>query len=91
MGRLSVPRGEVDVDNQLDQLIAKRAQESGAARDREVLWAESVRKYHARRTDDFTQAWILHRRHLERVHGELSEGHAERAVFLEGLLLERSA
>jgi hypothetical protein len=72
MGRLSVPRGEVDVDTQLDRLIDKRAQENGAERGREALWAESVRRYHAQRSEDFTRAWYDHHRHLAVVHAEIS-------------------
>jgi hypothetical protein len=88
MGRLSVPRGEVDVDTRLDQLIDKRAQENGAERDREALWAESVRRYRAQRSEDFTLAWHDHHRHLAQVHKAISAEHNQRADFLEGLWLE---
>ena len=86
-----MPRGAVDPDAQIDALIAKRAAQTPADGEREELWMGSVRRYHQERTEDFTQAWYQHHRHLAVVHAEISDEHSERADFLEGLLAEKSA
>ena len=87
-----MPRGQLDPDLQIDTLINRCAEQLNPANgDRVELWAESVRRYHDQRSEDFTQSWIDHHRRLERVHGGLSQEHAERAVFLEGLFVERAS
>jgi len=84
-------RGAVDPEAQIDALIAKRATQIPADGEREELWAESVLRYHRERTVDFTQAWIHYHRRLHRTHQGLADEHYDCAVFLEGLLVERSA
>jgi hypothetical protein len=78
-----VPRGQPkDPDLQLDSLIEKqhekRVAETGAERDREQLWKESVRRYHSKRIASFSWGWVHWYQNLAETQ--------ERADFLVGLL-----
>jgi len=78
-------------DLQLEQLIEKRSQQrehSDGAPTREALWLDSVKRYHAGRTEAFTWGWIAYHHNLARNHQDLADQHTERAEYLLELLRE---
>jgi hypothetical protein len=55
------------VEEDLNRLIEKRAQEAGAAHERSRMWAESVRRYNLAHSAERRAAWVeWHRRQAER-------------------------
>lgn len=74
--------------DQLDALIDKRAKQGGAEREREAMYAESVRRYHARRRERNRAAWrefhISQAERLEQTAASLAAEHRERADALGG-------
>ena len=73
---------------QINQFIERRSRESSAEREREEMYAESVRRYHARRQERNRELWRAYyldqAERLERTAGELAASHRARA----GRLLE---
>ncbi len=67
---------------EIDLFIEKRAREAGDANAIEALWAESVRRHHARRREENRLAWVAFHRHMVRLHASLSAEHRERAEAL---------
>ncbi len=67
---------------QIDQFIERRAKEAGEARLIEELWAESVRRHHARRREENRQSWIAFHRGLARAHASISAEHRVKADAL---------
>jgi hypothetical protein len=58
----TVARGEM-VESDLDRLITKRDKErrrDRGEREREALWAASVRRHHARRRQELAWEWLRH-------------------------------
>ena len=74
--------------DQLDALIDKRAKQRDAERKREAMYAQSVRRYHARRRKRNQEAW--HEFHLdqaeriERTAAILAADHRSKAEALHG-------
>jgi hypothetical protein len=50
---------------------------------REALWAESVRRYHAKQGADHRLAWYEYEMRLYRIHAGLASEHLARAEKLE--------
>jgi hypothetical protein len=71
---------------QLDQFIERRAREALDASRTEELWAEGVRRHHARQREENAEAWrSYHLRQalrLEATAAELARGHRARAEAL---------
>ncbi len=71
----------------LDRLIERRSRQSGEQRPEEVMYADSVRRYHARRQEEIRAEWCAyhqqqaarHRRNLQ----ALVEHHETRAASLQ--------
>jgi hypothetical protein len=78
--------GELRADIEEGKLIDRRAEKNGASKEREALWAESVRAYHERRRRELTEAWVTYHwrqaGHLERTAASLAAYHRERAEAL---------
>jgi hypothetical protein len=70
------------VEAEIDQFTARRAREAGDANAIEELWAESVRRHHARRREENRQSWIAFHRGLARAHAEISDEHRVKADAL---------
>lgn len=69
----------------IDAFIEKRARESDAGRERETMYAESVRCYHARRQERNRAAWHAHHCYMQQSHARLAAEHEARAKnLLEG-------
>lgn len=72
--------------DQLDALIDKRAEQRDAERQREAMYAESVRRYHDRRRKRNREAWhefhVSQAERLERTAAELAASHRARAEAL---------
>ena len=84
-------RGQTkDPDAQITSLIsqqhAKRVAETGAERDREAMWKESVRRFHAKRTESFSWGWVDWYQNLAHTHQQLTDENQERADFLTQVL-----
>ena len=67
---------------ELDRFIDRRAREAGDANAIEELWAESVRRHHARRREENRQSWIAFHRGLARAHAAISDEHRVKADAL---------
>ncbi len=67
---------------EIDLFIEKRAREAGDANAIEALWAESVRRHHARRREENRQSWIAFHRGLARAHASISAEHRVKADAL---------
>lgn len=74
--------------NQLDPLIDQRGKQNAADREREELYAESVRRYHERRRERNRQLWRTYHLDraecLERTAASLAAGHRAKAEALAG-------
>jgi hypothetical protein len=71
------------VERDLDRLVERQAEKNGAEREREALWAESVRRYRARQQQDHRLAWYEYEMRLYRIHSGLASEHLRRAEKLE--------
>jgi hypothetical protein len=81
----SVEHGE-RVEAELDRIIERRDEErrkTEGERRAEDLWQESVRRYHARRSEDLRTAWHEYEMRLYRIHSGLASEHLARAERLE--------
>jgi hypothetical protein len=78
----------VDAMDQLDALIDKRGKQNAAEREREELYAESVRRYYERRRECNRQLWHSYHlgqaERLERTAAELAASHRAKADALAG-------
>jgi hypothetical protein len=78
----------VDATNQLDAPIDKRAKQGDAEREREAMYAESVRRYYERRREHNRQLWRSYHldqaKRLERTAAELAASHRAKADTLAG-------
>ena len=74
------------LEAELDAFVEKRSRESGAEREREEMYAESVRRYHARRQERNRELWRAYyldqAERLERTAAELAADHRARAEQL---------
>jgi hypothetical protein len=57
--------------------------EAKPEREREALWAESVRRYRAKQGADLRTAWYEYEMRLFRIHSGLASEHLARAEKLE--------
>jgi hypothetical protein len=75
---------ELRADPELGKLIDKRAEKNGAAsKEREALWAQSVRVHHARRREENRLAWRDYHRRLQALHQGLADEHGAELEKLE--------
>ncbi len=51
-------------EEQIDRFIERRAQENAAERERQELYAESVRRYYDKRRRANRQAWVRFHEHM---------------------------
>ncbi len=74
--------------DQLDALIDKRAKQGDSEREREAMYAESVRRYYERRRECNRQLWRSYHldqaERLERTAAELAASHRAKADVLAG-------
>jgi hypothetical protein len=66
------------VEKELDAFIERRAKSNPDPDETEASYAESVRRYHARRRDQNRWAWIRYYEGLARCHTRLAEEHEAR-------------
>ncbi|MDP8974352.1 MAG: hypothetical protein M3N45_14585 [Actinomycetota bacterium] len=80
--------------DQLDALIDKRAKQNAAEREREAMYAQSVRRYHERQRERNRQLWRTYHLEraecLERTAASLAAEHRFKAEALAGSNLARS-
>jgi hypothetical protein len=82
---LDIAKGEA-TEKELDALIRRRHDQRvlcEGERAAEELWAESVRRYHARQEADDRTAWHDYEMRLYRIHSGLAAEHLARAERLE--------
>jgi hypothetical protein len=76
----------VDAMDQLDALVHKRAKQNAAQRKREAMYADSVRRYHARRRKRNREAWhefhVSQAECIERTAASLAAEHRSKAEAL---------
>lgn len=72
----------MEATTDLDRLIERRAARTPDPDELEPSYAESVRRYHARRRDAARWEWVRYFEHMARCHARLSEEHAARAEAL---------
>ncbi len=72
------------VEVELDRIIERRAREARDTERVEEMWAESVRRHHARRREENRQSWIAFHRGLARAHAAISDEHRVKADALAG-------
>jgi hypothetical protein len=76
----------VDAMDQLDALIDRRAKQNAAEREREAMYADSVRRYHQRRREHNRRLWRTYHLEraecLERTAAELAASHRVKAKAL---------
>jgi hypothetical protein len=76
----------VEAMDQLNALIDKPAKEGDAEREREAMYAESVRRYHARRQKRNREAWhefhVSQAQRIERTAASLVAEHRSKAEAL---------
>lgn len=76
----------MDAMDQLNALIDKRAKQRDAEREREAMYAESVRRYHARRRERNRELWRSYHlgqaQRLEQTAAELAASHRAKAEVL---------
>ena len=76
----------MDAMDQLDALIDKRAKQNAAEREREEMYAESVRRYHDLRCKRNREAWhefhVSQAERIERTAAELAASHRLKAKTL---------
>jgi hypothetical protein len=76
----------VDAIHQLDALIDKGAKQGEAEKEREAMYAESVRRYHARRRKRNRVAWhkfhVSQAERIERTAASLAAEHRSKAEAL---------
>jgi hypothetical protein len=74
--------------DQLDALIDKRAKRNTAEREREEMYAQSVRRYHALRRKRNRDAWhefhVSQAERIERIAASLAAEHRSKAEALSG-------
>ena len=74
-------------ESQIDQFINKRARENDEQRRVEAAWAESARRYHARRQERNRAEWrefhLGQASSIERTAAELAASHRSKAEALE--------
>jgi hypothetical protein len=78
----------VDVIDQLDTLVDKRAKQGDAEREREEAWRASVRTYYERRRREREEAWYVFHldqaKRIERTAASLTAEHRSEAEALSG-------
>ncbi len=70
---------------ELNRFIDRRseaAEKNGQERPEEVAYAESVRRYHARRRKEIAAAWFAHFCRMAENHARISEDYERRAEEL---------
>ncbi len=70
-------------DRELDRLITKRYDPHDGDALLEPSYAESVRRYNARREEENRSEWGNFHLKMSRLHAWLSQEHAQRAKFCE--------
>ncbi len=71
-------------DIELDRLITKRHDPRDGDTLLEPTYAESVRRYNARRQEENRSEWGSFHEKMSRLHAWLSEEHAQKARLLSG-------
>jgi hypothetical protein len=71
------------VERDLDRLIERQAEKNGAEREREALWAESVRRYRSSQQQDLRALWCEHYRKMRGVHYGLADEYDQKLRALE--------
>ncbi len=79
----------MDVATDIDRMIERRSRQSGEERPEEAMYAESVRRYHARRRQEIRAEWYAyHADQAERLRRSMTvlvEHHETQAMkLLEG-------
>jgi hypothetical protein len=72
------------VERELDRLITKRHDPHDGDALFEPTYAESVRRYNARREEENRSEWGNFHEKMSRLHAWLSEEHAQKAELLKG-------
>ncbi len=72
----------VQADAQIDAFIERRSRQHGEQRPEEVMYAESVRRYNARRRRETRAAWFAHFCRMAENHARISEDYERRAEEL---------
>ncbi len=76
----------MDAMDQLNALIDKRAKQGDAEKEREAMYAESVRRYHGRRRKRNWAAWhefhVSQAERIERTAASLAAEHRSKAQAL---------
>ncbi len=67
---------------EIDDFIARRAEQSAAEREREALWAESARGRREKRRRENRKAWYTFEMHMHNLHTALAEEHYAKAQRL---------
>jgi hypothetical protein len=72
------------VEAELDRMIERRARNGEQDPDeREDLWVDSVRRFHASSEAEMRHRWIEYHRHLQVLHQSLADEHEAEAEKLE--------
>ncbi len=72
----------MEVLSDLDKLIERRSRQSTEQRPEEVMYAESVRRYHARQRKERAALWFAHFCRMAENHARISEDYERRAEEL---------
>jgi hypothetical protein len=72
----------MEATDQLDRLIERRSDAAPDPDEREESYMESVRRFHARRQDQYRWEWVRYFDRMARNHARLAEEHAARAEAL---------
>jgi hypothetical protein len=72
----------VQADAQIDAFIERRSRQSPEQRPEEVMYAESVRRYHRRRRKEIAALWFAHFCRMAENHARISEDYERRAEEL---------
>jgi hypothetical protein len=78
---LDIARGEA-IEKELEAFIERRSRQSGEERPEEVLYAQSVRRYHSRQSREIAAAWFAHFCRMAENHAKISEDYERRAEQL---------
>jgi hypothetical protein len=72
----------MDVATDIDRMIERRSRQSGEERPEEAMYAESVRRYHARQRKEIAALWFAHFCRMAANHARISEDYERRAEEL---------
>ena len=81
MEALDVSRGE-NAEDQLLRFIDHRARQNGQERPEEVMYAESVRVYKARKRKEIAALWFAHFCRMAANHARIAQDYERRAEEL---------